>query len=372
MPNQQTETVSGRVRARTASISAERRRHVIGLAVAIGLLNAVGFILLLAVVAPQNLALPGGGMFGIALGMTAYTLGIRHAFDADHIAAIDNVTRKLSGEGREAISVGFFFSLGHSTIVVALGALVAFGVKGIGGALENEGSTLNVITGTWGPTVAGLFLLLVGTLNLIALSNIVRVFRRARGGAVARDELERELETRGIVNRLYERATSSITKPRQMYPVGVMFGLGFDTATEVALLVLASGAAASGLPFYAIMCLPILFAAGMTLFDTLNSMFMTRAYGWAFENPVRKLYYNATITAVSVVAAISIGFLSLVGVVIDRFKLEGSVWDHLAAIEIAYLGYGLVAVFALIFATSYALWRFADVERRLGMRFPDS
>lgn len=338
------------------------------IALAIGVLNAIGFFLLFALVLPQDLALQDGAIFGIGLGLTAWTLGARHAFDADHIAAIDNATRKLMQDGKDATAVGFFFSLGHSTIVVALGALVAIGVKGIGSVLEDESSTLNLITGTWGPTVAGVFLLILGLLNLAVLIGISRAMLRARRGDATRAELAAELENRGILARFYKRATGTITQPWQMYPVGVMFGFGFDTATEIALLVLAGGAAASGLPFYAVMCLPILFAGGMTLFDTLNSGFMRLAYGWATDNPIKRLYYNFTVTSISVVGALTIGALSLIGVLIERFELSGGAWDFLAAIDLQFVGFAMVALFALIFATSLAVWRFGDVERRLGSR----
>lgn len=210
MSNSATETGS-RLRGAIASLSPKQRRHALWLTIAIGSINALGFFMLLGLVVPQHLALQSGGVFGIGLGLTAYTLGIRHAFDADHIAAIDNTTRKLMGEGTDSLSVGFFFSLGHSTIVIALGALVAVGVRGIAGMLENDSSTLHLITGTWGPAVAGIFLLLVGTLNLIVLVNIGRVFHRMRGGELDEQELERQLENRGVMNRCFKHATRSIT-----------------------------------------------------------------------------------------------------------------------------------------------------------------
>lgn len=344
----------------------ETSKRPVLIAVAIGLLNAVGFFLLFALVAPQHLALQGGGVFGVGLGLTAWMLGARHAFDADHIAAIDNVTRKLMADGKDARSVGFFFSLGHSTIVLALGALIAFGVKGLSAVLADETSTLNLITGTWGPSVAGVFLITVGLLNLAVLIGIVRAMVRARRGQTSNAQLECELAERGVLSRFYRRATRTISKPWQMYPLGVMFGLGFDTATEIALLVLAGGAAVSGLPFYAVMCLPILFAAGMTLFDTLNSGFMRIAYGWAAENPIKRLYYNFTITAVSVVGALTIGAISLLGVLAKRLGLNGGVWDAIAAIELEHVGYAMVAIFVTIFASALAIWRFGEVERRLG------
>jgi high-affinity nickel-transport protein len=310
--------------------------------VAIIALNVIGFGLLLAVVAPQHFTLADGSVFGIGLGLTAYTLGMRHAFDADHIAAIDNSTRKLIGEGRDARSVGFFFALGHSTVVALLGAFVAFGISGIASSLGDDGSTLNLVTSNIGPTVAGVFLLLMGALNLVALVRISRGFSGIREGSTGDAELEHHLARRGMLARIYRRATDSITSPWQMYPVGLLFGLGFDTASEIALLVLAGGAAASGLPFYAILCLPVLFAAGMTLFDTLNSTIMHSAYRWAVEHPVRKLYYNFAVTGISVVAAFAIGIFTLTR----------------APIDLTYVGYALVALFALA-------WTCARVASRL-------
>jgi high-affinity nickel-transport protein len=314
--------------------------------VAIVALNVVGFLMLFLAVAPQHFTLADGSIFGIGLGLTAYTLGMRHAFDADHIAAIDNTSRKLIGEGKDARSVGFFFSLGHSTIVALLGAFVAFGISGIAGSLGDANSTLNVVTGNIGPTIAGVFLIVMGALNLVALVRISRGFKGARQGTFDESELEHHLAQRGMLAQLYRRVTDSITSPWQMYPVGLLFGLGFDTASEIALLVLAGGAAASGLPFYAILCLPILFAAGMTLFDTINSTFMHAAYSWAFEHPVRKLYYNFAVTAISVVAAFAIGVLSLLR----------------APIDLTYVGYALVAIFAVAFTCALISSRLRRAE----------
>ena len=221
-------------------------------------------------------------------------------------------------DGQRPLSVGFFFSLGHSTIVFLLGILVVFGIRGLSGAVENDGSTLHRTTGLIGPVVSGTFLSLIGILNLIILVGIVRIFRRMRQGAFDEQELERQLDARGFLNRFYGRATRAVRKPWQMYPLGCLFGIGFDTATEVALLVLAGAGAASGLPFYAILCLPILFAAGMTLFDTIDGAFMSFAYGWAFARPVRKIYYNITVTALSVAVALLIGTVELLSVLADR------------------------------------------------------
>jgi nickel/cobalt transporter (NiCoT) family protein len=221
-------------------------------------LHVVGLFLLLVLVVPQDFRLGQGAVFGLGLGITAYTLGLRHAFDADHICVIDNTTRKLMADGQRPLSVGFFFSLGHSTIVFLLAFLFSVGVRGLSGSVESGSSTLHKATGVIGASVSGSFLFLIGILNLLILVNIVKVFRRMRVCDYDEQALEHELNARGFMNRFYGRATRAVKKPWQMYPLGVLFGLGFDTATEVALLFLAAGAAGAGLPFYAILCLPSL------------------------------------------------------------------------------------------------------------------
>jgi high-affinity nickel-transport protein len=344
--------VSRWMRIRAALTPEEWRRAGL-LAAAILGLHAVGFFILLALVVPHDYSLAGGGVFGLGVGVTAYTLGLRHAFDADHIAAIDNTTRKLMGEGQRPLSVGFFFSLGHSTIVFVLGALVVTGVRGLSGALESDSSSLHTATGVVGPAVSGSFLFLIGLLNLAILVNVVRISRASRRGELDEAELERELGSRGLMNRVFGRATRAVRKPWHMYPLGCLFGLGFDTATEVGLLVLAGGAAASGLPFYAILCLPILFAAGMSLFDTIDGVFMNFAYGWAFSQPVRKLFYNIIVTGLSVAVALVIGSIELLGVL-----------DVIDDIDLNLVGYLVVGLFALTWALALAVWRFGRIEER--------
>jgi len=350
-------------RARQALTPAEWRRAALLAAVVLGL-HAAGFFLLFAVVAPRGYELGATGVFGVGLGITAYTLGLRHAFDADHIAAIDNTTRKLMAEGQRPLSVGFWFSLGHSTIVFALGVLVVIGVRGLSGAVEDDGSSLQHATGVIGPLVSGSFLLVIGLLNLIVLVSIVRIFRRMRRGAFDEAELEAELDQRGIMTRFYARATRAVRKPWHMYPLGCLFGLGFDTATEVALLVLAGAGAAGGLPFYAILCLPILFAAGMSLFDTLDGMFMNFAYGWAFSKPVRKIFYNLAITGLSVAVALLIGAIELLAVLGDELGLTGGLWDFVAGIDLNVIGYLVVALFVLTWVIALAVWRLGRIEER--------
>jgi high-affinity nickel-transport protein len=313
---------------------------------------------------PHDYRLGGGGAFGLGLGITAYTLGLRHAFDADHIGAIDNTTRKLMNEGQRPLSVGFFFSLGHSTIVFGLGVLVTFGVRGLSGAVGDDGSTLHQATSVIGPAVSGSFLFLIGMLNLMVLASVLGIFRRMRHGEFDERELEEQLDSRGFMNRFYGRATRAVRKPWHMYPLGVLFGLGFDTATEVALLVLAGGAAASGLPFYAILCLPILFAAGMSLFDTIDGAFMNFAYGWAFSQPIRKIYYNIAVTGLSVAVALLIGSIELLTVLADKLSLSGGVWDVVSGIDLNLVGYLIVGLFAATWAIALAIWRFGRIEER--------
>ena len=245
--------------------------------------------------------------FGFGTGVLAYTLGMRHAFDADHIAAIDNTTRKLIQDGERPLSVGYFFSLGHSTIVFVLAVLLNFGIRALNGAVKNNTSALHHWTGIIGTSISGTFLYLIGLLNLVVLFSIIRVSREMRQGRYDDAELERQLDARGLMNRVLGGYAKRVDSPAKMYPVGVLFGLGFDTATEVALLVLAGSAVVGGLPFYAVISLPILFAAGMCLFDTIDGCFMNFAYDWAFSKPIRKIYYNLTITSLSVFIALFIG-----------------------------------------------------------------
>jgi nickel/cobalt transporter (NiCoT) family protein len=333
-------------------------------AAAVAALHVVGFGLLLFAVVPQHFSLGSQGVFGLGLGVTAYTLGMRHAFDADHIAAIDNTTRKLMADGRRPLGVGFFFSLGHSSIVFALALLFALGFRALSGEVTDDASTLHDVTGLVGTTVSGAFLYVIAALNAGVLVGIVRVFRRMRAGAFDEAELEAQLQARGMMSRVYGRFTRSITRSWQMYPLGVLFGLGFDTATEVSLLFLAAGAAGAGLPFYAILCLPVLFAAGMSLLDTIDGSFMNFAYGWAFSRPVRKVFYNLTVTALSVVIAFLIGTVELLSIVGPRLDLHGAVWEAITGVDLNLAGYLVVGLFVVTWAGALAVWRFGRIEER--------
>ena len=332
-------------------------------AVVIGL-HALGFFILIALVAPHHYALGTSGAFTVGIGLTAYTLGLRHAFDADHITAIDNTTRKLMADGKRPLSVGLFFSLGHSTIVFGLAALFAVGFRALSGPVQNKGSALHSATNLIGTGVSGAFLFIIGALNVAILMGIVRVFLDMRRGRYDEAELEDKLNSRGLMNRFLGRFTKAVKEPWQMYPLGALFGLGFDTATEVALLFLAAGAAGAGLPFYAILCLPILFAAGMSLLDTIDGSFMNFAYGWAFSKPVRKVYYNITITALSVTVAFVIGTVELLGLAANELTLHGHFWDWVAGIDINTLGYIIVGLFALTWAVALAIWHLGRIEER--------
>jgi nickel/cobalt transporter (NiCoT) family protein len=340
-------------------------------AVVIGL-HAVGFFLLIAVIAPHRYHLGATGAFAVGTGVTAYTLGLRHAFDADHIAAIDNTTRKLMSEGKRPVSIGFFFSLGHSTIVFALAFLFVIGVKALGGQVRNDDSQLHDATGWIGTGVSGTFLYIIAALNVVILVGVINVFREMRSGRYDEAELEHRLDTRGIMNRFFGRFTKTVTKPWQMYPIGVLFGLGFDTATEVALLFLAAGAAGAGLPFYAILCLPILFAAGMSLLDTIDGSFMNFAYGWAFSKPVRKVFYNITVTGLSVAVALVIGTIELAGLFATKLGAQGPFWNWVENIDINELGFILVGMFVATWAIALSVWRFGHIEERWSTRLTDS
>ncbi|MEW2559276.1 HoxN/HupN/NixA family nickel/cobalt transporter [Streptomyces griseorubiginosus] len=336
-----------------------------GLMAVITALHVVAFGILFLLVVPAHYEV-GTKAFGVGLGITAYTLGMRHAFDADHIAAIDNTTRKLMADGKRPVSVGFWFALGHSSVVVVLAALIAGGTQ-LAGKVMNEGSSTHQVLGFLGTTISGTFLYLIAALNLVALVGILKVFRAMRAGSYDEKQLEQHLDSRGFMNRILGRLTKSITRPGQMFPLGFLFGLGFDTATEVTLMVMAGSGAAAGLPWYAILCLPLLFAAGMSLFDTLDGTFMNFAYQWAFSNPVRKVFYNLAITGLSIAVAFFIGTIELVGVLHDKFDLTDALTTWIAEIDLDNVGYVIVGLFVVVWAAAIAYWRLAKVEQRWGV-----
>ena len=332
-------------------------QRLVGVFGAVGLLHLLGWGGLLLLVGPRYPALAGAGIL-------AYTLGLRHAFDADHIAAIDNTTRKLLQQGQKPMGVGFFFSLGHSTVVfvmaIALGVAAQFVSQNI--------NAFRSIGGVIGTAVSGGFLYLIGFVNLLALIGIIRVFGKMRRGGYDATALDEDLLTGGIIFPFVRPLFRFISRSWQMYPMGVMFGLGFDTATEVALLGLAGGFAAGGLPIWAILPLPILFAAGMSLMDTADGAFMARAYHWAFSNPIRKVFYNLTITGLSVGVALFIGTIELLQVAAGQLGWRGGVWTLIATFDLNKIGYGVVTIFIVVWAAALLYWRLANVEARWSER----
>ncbi|HXA33783.1 MAG TPA: HoxN/HupN/NixA family nickel/cobalt transporter [Acidimicrobiales bacterium] len=303
-------------------------------------------------------------VFGFGTGILAYTLGMRHAFDADHIAAIDNTTRKLIGDGKRPLSVGFFFSLGHASVVFALAIFLNFGIRALNGAVRNGSSSLHRVTAVVGTSVSGTFLYAIAALNVVVLISIVKVFREMRQGRYDDAELERQLNSRGLMNKFFGGYARRIDTPWKMYPIGVLFGLGFDTATEIALLVLAGSAVVGGLPFYAVLSLPLLFAAGMSLFDTLDGCFMNFAYDWAFAKPIRKVYYNLTMTGLSVFVAFFVGTIEIVGLIAQEGNLHGGFWDFMQTFNINTAGFVIVGLFVLTWIIALVVWRVGNVEEK--------
>jgi high-affinity nickel-transport protein len=360
------------------SLNSRDRRSLSGMSGFIVLLHVIGFGVLFGFVVPKHYQLGGDHPgFTIGVGLLAYTFGLRHAFDADHIAAVDNTTRKLLADNaerraggvpeakiREPLSVGFWFSLGHSTIVFALAFLLSLGVKALAGPVENDNSILHSVTGVVGTAVSGVFLWVLGMLNLVVLLGIIKVFRQMRTGVYNELQLDEQLNKRGFMNRILGGLTKSVGKAWHIYPVGVLFGLGFDTATEVGLLVLAGGAAAFSLPFYSILVLPILFAAGMCLMDSIDGVFMNAAYGWAFAKPVRKVFYDITITGISVAVALIIGTIELIGVIADQAHITTGPLSAIADIPVDYAGYGIVGLFFAAWVVALTIWKYGHIEQK--------
>jgi high-affinity nickel-transport protein len=355
-----------------ASLTGSQRRTLLMMVGVVGGLHVLGFLTLIALVSPRHYHLGTAGAFTVGIGVTAYTLGLRHAFDADHISAIDNTTRKLMSEGKRPLSVGFWFSLGHSTIVFSLSFLISVGVRALDGPVKNDNSNLHQVTNWIGTLVSGSFLYAIAAINVVILIGIVKVFREMRTGHYNERQLEEQLNKRGLMNRLLGNLTKTITKPAQMYPIGLLFGLGFDTASEVALLVLAGGAAGAGLPWYAILCLPVLFAAGMSLMDSIDGSFMNFAYGWAFSKPVRKVFYNITITGLSVAVALVIGTIELAGLIASQLNLSGSFWNWFETININLLGFVIVGMFIATWAIALTIWRLGRIEERWSAHLEDA
>jgi nickel/cobalt transporter (NiCoT) family protein len=292
----------------------------------------------------------------------AYTFGLRHAIDADHIAAIDNVTRKLMQEGKRPVAVGLFFSLGHSTVVVLASGALALATS----ALQDRFESFKLIGGVIGTLVSALFLFLVAAANLLILLSVYRTFQEVRsGGAFVEEELNDVLAQRGLLGRLFRPMFRLVSQSWDMYPLGFLFGLGFDTATEIGVLGIAAAEASKGLPIWSIMVFPALFTAGMSLIDTADGALMLGAYGWAFAKPIRKLYYNLTITFVSVLVAVLIGGIEALGLVAGQLSLQGPFWNLIGSLNDNFgaLGYLIIAIFVACWLGSIAIYRFARFDR---------
>ena len=353
------------IRASFSALTPVERFRVTAMFGSILALHVIGFGIFFAFVVPAHYK----GL-GIGVSMLAYTLGLRHAFDADHISAIDNMTRKSIAERRgtdqpRPMGYGYFFSLGHSSVVVAIGIGIIVAEKTVFGAVSNNNSALQQFGGVFGTVVSATFLFLIGILNLIVLSGIVKVFRAMRRGHFDEAELDRQLDNRGFFYRFFGRWMKAINKEWQMYPVGIVFGLGFDTATEVALLATTALYASRHVPWYAIICLPIFFTAGMALCDTADGIFMNLAYGWAFFNPVRKVYYNLAITGLSVAICFFIGAVEVLGLIpqeVPGLSHHGGFWGFMYNFNINTAGFVIVGLFVVTWVGAVLYWKHGKVE----------
>jgi high-affinity nickel-transport protein len=321
-------------------------------------------VLLLANVGAWAWALLAFRHYPVLLGtaLLAYTFGLRHAVDADHIAAIDNVTRKLMQEGKRPVGVGFFFSLGHSTIVV----LASVGIALTATALKQQFGSLQAIGGVIGTLVSSFFLLVIAIINLMVLASVYRTFVHVKAGGLYVDEdLNLLLARGGFLARIFRPLFAMISRSWHMYPLGFLFGLGFDTATEVGLLGISAAEAAKGLPIWSILVFPALFTAGMSLIDTTDSVLMLGAYGWAFVKPIRKLYYNMTVTSVSVVVALIVGGIEALGLVGDQFAMKGAFWDLVGSLNDNFgsIGFVVIGVFVAAWIISAVIYRAKGYDR---------
>ena len=352
-----------RLRAVTAALTPAEWGRLGAMAAVIAALNAGGWGIFAFAVAPHHFRYPGLGI-GLGVAVTAWTLGARHGFDADHISAIDNTTRKLMADGKRPLGTGFFFALGHSAIIVVVGIGLGFATRAVFGAVVAPRSGYETIGGVAGTAMAAGFLYLIAALNLVVLAGIVRVFRGLRAGAFDEAELERQLAARGMMWRFFGRFMRAITRSWHMVFAGLIFGIGFDTATEVLLLAATAAAATQGLPWYAVAALPLLFAGGLTLFDTADGFFMNVAYGWAFARPVRKVYYNLVITGLSVAVAFGIGTIEITGLLASELHARGAFWDAIAGFTINRAGFVIAGLFAVVWAVAVTYWKAAGLDRR--------
>jgi high-affinity nickel-transport protein len=348
-------------KAGRARLTGRERGRLGGIGAVVLALNVGGWSIFIFAIIPHHFQFTGLGL-GLGVAFTAWTLGARHAFDADHISAIDNTTRKLMADGKRPLATGFFFALGHSAIMMAVGVGLTIAARKVFGAVVDPNSGYETLGGVIGTVLAATFLYLIAVLNLVVLAGILKVFRDMRKGRYDEEELERQLQARGMMWRFFGRFMRSITKTWHMFFVGLIFGIGFDTATEVLLLAATAAAATQGLPWYAVLSLPLLFAGGMTLFDTLDGCFMNFAYGWAFARPVRKVYYNLVITGLSITVAFLVGTIEVCGLLSSELHIHGAFWDFMADFDINKAGFAIAALFLIVWFIAIAYWKIGRVE----------
>jgi high-affinity nickel-transport protein len=301
-----------------------------------------------------------GGLLFTGLAITAYILGVRHGFDADHIAAIDNTTRKLLNDGKRPLTVGTWFSLGHSTIVC--GMIVALVV--VTEFIQKQYNTFASVGAVLGTLISGVFLFIIGIVNVIIVLDVYRMFRGVRDRELDQQALDEQMNKRGFLNRIFGRFFRIVTEPWQIYPIGVLFGLGFDTATEVLIIGLAVVVAGSGaIPLWAVLILPLLFTCGMVLSDTTDGFAMRYAYGWAFNHPIRKIFYNLTLTVISVMVAFLIGGVELLQVISGELGWSGPVWTTIDALNFETLGIGIVLLFLASWGIAMAIYYAKGYEK---------
>ena len=347
----------------TGRLGTGGRTRLASMAAVVVALNVGGWGIFAMAIEPRHFHFQGLGI-GLGVAFTAWSLGARHAFDADHISAIDNTTRKLMADGGRPLGTGFFFALGHSSIIMVVGTGLAVAAKAVFGAVVAPTSGYETVGGVVGTALAACFLYLIAGLNLVVLAGIARVFTSLRRGEIDEAELDRQLQARGLLWRVFGRFTRSVTASWHMVPVGVMFGIGFDTATEVLLLAATAAAATQGLPWYAVLSLPLLFAGGMTLFDTADGVVMHLAYGWAFARPVRKVYYNLVVTGLSIAVAFMVGTVEVCGLLTSELHLTGGFWQFMADFDINRAGFAIAALFVVVWVAAVAYWKLGGVERR--------
>lgn len=345
------------------SLTSAERRRLTAMGTVVLALNVFGWGVFVLAILPDHFRYRGLGI-GVGAAITAWTLGMRHAFDADHIAAIDNTTRKLMAEGKRPLASGFFFALGHSSVIMVVGAGIAIAARTVFAAVVAPSSTFESAGGVVGTALAGTFLYIIAAMNIVVLVGIVRVFREMRRGAYDEQALEAHLQARGFMWRFFGPVVRSIEHTWQMFFVGFVFGIGFDTATEVLLLAGTAAAATQGLPWYAVLTLPLLFAGGLTLCDSLDGLFMNFAYGWAFGRPVRKIYYNLVITGLSICVAFAIATIEIVGLLATELHLHGWLGDYMANFDINRAGFVIAGLFVVVWALALTVWRFGRIEAR--------